>query len=62
MVQITECRRAAGPRASQSALLVYFAAAVAAVLVFSLAIAAADSGGFDRLLPKDQLFVPYFTT
>jgi hypothetical protein len=36
--------------------------AVAAALLFSLAVAAAMSVGLDRLLPKDQLFVPYFTT
>jgi hypothetical protein len=36
--------------------------AVAAALLLLLAVAAAKSGGLDRLLPKDQLFVPYFTT
>ena len=40
----------------------FAAIAVAATLLASLAIAAANSGGLDRLLPRDQLFVPYFTT
>jgi hypothetical protein len=36
--------------------------AVAATLLLSLTVAAAKSGGLDRLVPKDQQFVPYFTT
>jgi hypothetical protein len=36
--------------------------AVAAVVFVSLALAAAKSGRLDGLLPKDQPFVPYFTT
>jgi hypothetical protein len=62
MVQIRESCRAAGPRAPRSSPLAWFAMAVAAALLVSLAIAAAKSGGLDRLLPKDQPFVPYFTT
>jgi hypothetical protein len=60
MVPILSCR-AAGPRAPRSPV-VWFAMAVAAALLLSLAVAAAMSDGLDRLLPKDQLFVPYFTT
>jgi hypothetical protein len=60
MVQIIESCRAAGPRAPRS--VVWLAMAVAATLLPWLAVAAAKSGGLDRLLPKDQLFVPYFTT
>jgi hypothetical protein len=37
-------------------------AAVAAAMLASLAVAATKSGGLERLLPKDQPFVPYFTT
>jgi hypothetical protein len=62
MVQIRESCRAAGPRAPRSSPVVWFAMAVAAALLLSLALVAAKSGGLDRLLPKDQLFVPYFTT
>ena len=62
MVQIRESCRTAGPRAPRSSPVVWFAMAVAAALLFSLAVAAAKSDGLDRLLPKDQLFVPYFTT
>jgi hypothetical protein len=62
MVEVRESCRAAGLRASRSSPVVWFAMAVAAVLFVSLAVAAARSGGLDRLLPKDQLFVPYFTT
>jgi hypothetical protein len=61
MVQIKQGCRAAGP-AGETSLFVWFAIAVAAALLISLAIAAANSGGLDRLLPRDQLFVPYFTT
>ena len=56
MVQIRESRQAAGPRAPRSHAAAWLAIAVAAVA------AAARSGGLDRLLPKDQLFAPYFTT
>jgi hypothetical protein len=62
MVEVRESCRAAGLRAPRSSPVVWFAMAVAAVLFVSLAVAAARSGGLDRLLPKDQLFVPYFTT
>jgi hypothetical protein len=62
MVQIRESCRAAGPRAPRSSPVVWFAMAVAAALLLSLALVAAKSDGLDRLLPKDQLFVPYFTT
>jgi hypothetical protein len=62
MVQIRESCRPAGPHAPRSSPGVWFATAVAATLLVSLAVAAARSGGLDRLLPKDQLFVPYFTT
>jgi hypothetical protein len=62
MVQIRESCRAAGPRATRSSPVVWFAMAVAAALLLSLALVAAKSDGLDRLLPKDQLFVPYFTT
>jgi hypothetical protein len=49
--------------ADRTSPFIRFAAiAVAAALLSLLAIAAADSGGLDRLLPRDQLFVPYFTT
>jgi hypothetical protein len=62
MVQIRESRQAAGPRVPRSYAVAWLAMAVAAVMFGSLALAAAKSGGLDRLLPKDQLFVPYFTT
>jgi len=62
MVQMRESCRATGPRAPQSSPVVWFAIAIAAALLLSLAVAAARSGGLDRLPPKDQLFVPYFTT
>jgi hypothetical protein len=62
MVQTRESCRAAGLRAPRSSPVVWFAMAVAAALLLSLAVAAAKSGGLDRLLPKDPLFVPYFTT
>jgi hypothetical protein len=62
MVQIRESCRAAGPRAPRSSLVAWFATAVAAASLVSLAVAAPRSGGLDRLLPKDQPFVPYFTT
>ena len=59
MVQIRESYRADGPRAPQSSAVVWFATAVAAAVLVSLAVAAAKSGGLGRLLPKD---IPYFTT
>jgi hypothetical protein len=62
MVQIRESCRAAAPRAARSSLVVWFVVAIAMDLLLSLAVGAAKSGGLDRLLPKDQLFVPYFTT
>jgi hypothetical protein len=62
MVQITEGCRAAGVHAPRFFPLAWFAMAVAAALLVSLAIAAARSGGLDRLLSKDQPFAPYFTT
>ena len=62
MVQMRESCPAAGRRAPRSAPVVWFAMAVAAALLLSLAVATVKSGGLDRLLPKDQLFVPYFTT
>ncbi len=62
MVQITGGCRAAGPRALRSFPLPWLALAVAAALLAWLAIAAVNSGGLDRLLPKDQPFAPYFTT
>ncbi len=62
MVQVRERCRAAGPRAPRSSPVVWFATALAAALLVSLAVAARKSGGLDRLLPKDQPFVPYFTT
>jgi hypothetical protein len=62
MVQIRKGCRAGGPRAVESSPFVWFAILIAAALLFSLAIAAVNSGGLDRLLPKDQPFAPYFTT
>jgi hypothetical protein len=62
MVLMRVGRRAAGPDPLRSSPLVWFALAAAAALLVSLAIAAAQSGGLDRLLPKDQPFAPYFTT
>ena len=62
MVQIKESSRAAGLRAPRSSPLLWFAMAIAAALLVSLAIAAARSGGLDRLLPRGQPFAPYFTT
>ena len=62
MVQIRESCRAASPHAPRSFPLLWLALAVAAALLAWLAIAAVNSGGLDRLLPKDQPFVPYFTT
>jgi len=62
MVQIRESCQAASPRAPRSSPVAWFAMAVAAALLISLAVAAAKSGGLDRLLPRDQPFVPYFTT
>jgi hypothetical protein len=62
MVQIRESCRAAVPRAPRSSPFVWFTTALAAASLVSLAVAAAKSGGLDRLLPNDQPFVPYFTT
>jgi hypothetical protein len=62
MVQIRQGRRAAKSRGAASSPFVWFAVAVAVALLLSLIIAADNSGGLDRLLPKDQPFVPYFTT
>lgn len=62
MSPITESCRAAGPHAPRSSAVMWFAIAAAAALLLALAVVAAGSGGLDRLLPKDQLFVPYFTT
>ena len=62
MVQIRESRQAAGPRVPRSYAVAWLAIAVAAVVFGSLAAAAARSGGLDRLLPKDQPFLPCFTT
>ena len=58
MVQIRESCQAAGSRAPRFSPVAWFAMAVAAALLVALALAAAKSGGLDRLLPKDQLFVP----
>jgi hypothetical protein len=64
MVQIRERCQAAGSHAPRPSLVAWFAMAFAAAVFVSLALAAAKSGGLDRLLPKDQPFpfVPYFTT
>jgi hypothetical protein len=62
MAQMTGSCRAAGPRAPRSIPPFWFALAVAVALLAWLAIAAANSGGLDRLLPKDEPFAPYFTT
>jgi hypothetical protein len=62
MVQIRESCQAAGARAPRSSPVAWFAMAVAAALLVALALAAARSGSLDRLLPKDQPFVPYYTT
>lgn len=62
MVQIRESRQASGPRAPRSYAVVWLAMAVAAAVFVSFALAAENSGGLDRLLPKDRPFVPYFTT
>jgi hypothetical protein len=62
MVRMRVGCRAADPDPLRSSPLVWFALAAAAALLVSLAIAAAQSGGLDRLLPKDQPFAPYFTT
>lgn len=56
MVQTRESGRAAGPRVPEEKR------SSPVVLLLSLAIAAAKSDGLDRLLSRDQLFVPYFTT
>jgi len=56
MVQIRESCQAAGP-APRSSPIAWFAMAVAAALLVSLALAAARSSSLDRL-PKDQPFVP----
>ncbi len=62
MVQIRENCRPAGPRGPRASQRVWFALAAAVALLISLAIAAAKSGGLDRLLPRDQPFAPYITT
>ncbi len=62
MVQIRESGPAAGLRAPRFSPLLRLALAVAAALLAWLAIAPVKSGGLGRLLPKDQPFVPYFTT
>ncbi len=61
MAQIRQDCHAADP-ASETLPLALFAIVAIAALLISLAVAAANSGGLDRLLPGDQLFVPYFTT
>jgi hypothetical protein len=62
MIPITESYRAARQHAPRFSPAIWLAMAVAAALLLSLAVVAAKSGGLDRLLPKDQLFVPYYTT
>jgi hypothetical protein len=62
MGQIRERCQAAGPLAHRSSPVAWFAMAVTAAVLVWLALAAVKSGGLDRLLPKDQPFVPYFTT
>jgi hypothetical protein len=62
MVQIRESCQAAGSRVPRSSPVAWLAIAVAAAVFVSLALAAAKSGGLDRLLLEDQPFVPYFTT
>jgi hypothetical protein len=62
MVQMRVGCCAAGPDPLRSSPLVWFALGAAAALLAWIAIAAAQSGGLDRLLPKDQPFAPYFTT
>jgi hypothetical protein len=62
MARTGQVCRAGNPSAETSPFIWFAAIAVAAALLSSLAIAAANSGGLDRLLPRDQLFVPYFTT
>ncbi len=62
MVQIKGGCRAVDPRAPRYFPLLWLPLAVAAALLAWLAIAAVNSGGLDRLLPKDQPFAPYFTT
>ncbi len=62
MVEIRKSCRAAGPRAPRSSPAFWIATTVTAALLVSLAVAAAGSGGLDRLLPKDQPFLPYFTS
>jgi hypothetical protein len=62
MVQFRDRGRAADPRAPLTSLVVWFVMAALGVFLVTLAVAAAESGGLDRLLPNDQPFVPYFTT
>jgi hypothetical protein len=62
MAQIRKSCQAAAPRSPRSSRVAWFAIAVAAALLVSLALAATRSGGLDRLLQKDQPFVPYYTT
>ena len=62
MARTGQVCRAGNPSGETSPFIWFAAIAVAAALLSSLAIAAANSGGLDRQLPRDQLFVPYFTT
>jgi hypothetical protein len=62
MVQIRESSKAAGSRAPRSFRVAWFEMRLAAVVSVSLALAAAKSGRLDRLMPKDQPCLAYFTT
>jgi hypothetical protein len=62
MAQVRQGFRTARPRAGESSPFAWLAIVAGAALILTLVIAAANSGGLDRLLPKDRLFEPYFTT
>jgi hypothetical protein len=62
MGQAERNRMTAEARAGGASPLLWFGIVVAAAVLLSLAVVAVNSGGLDRLLPNDELFVPYFTT
>jgi hypothetical protein len=62
MLRVDQKRHAVDGRVGEMPPLLLLAIPVAMVALLVLAFAAAYSGGLDRLLPENELFVPYFTT
>jgi hypothetical protein len=62
MLRVDQNYRAADGRADEVPPLLSLVIAVAMAALLSLALVDATFGGLDRLLPENELFVPYFTT